>query len=356
GILAAVILNMPMRFFETKVFKKDWKKLNKIKRAISMVIAFIIFAVIIALILFIAIPKISSVVGDLTAMVPGAITTSVDWAMEKFSVSEDIAKQLLDLRAAATSWDSLFGYIIQNIPDYNAVSTSAINIVKGALDSITEIAVAAFFAIYALMQKESIIGFFRKMSKTYLSEKHDKSLIHFFEILHKSFEDFVHGQCLECFLVAVIFTVVALIFGFKCSLIIGIVMFILAFIPYVGNVLACGLGAIMTIVMETPARALLFIFLFALVQFLDGYLMYPKVIGMKVKMPSLAVFVTVIIGGSLFGFPGMILSIPLVTTFYILIKERMVEKGIEEPSPMITEVEKIKPDVVVQGPKKRKRK
>ena len=109
-------------------------------------------------------------------------------------------------------------------------------------------------------------------------------------------------------------------------MVIGIAMFFLAFVPYVGNFVACVLGTILTLIMESPVRALWFCVLFIVIQTLDGYFLYPKVIGMKVNMPPLLIFVSAIVGGGLFGFAGVILSIPIVTTVYVLINEKIEEK------------------------------
>lgn len=100
-------------------------------------------------------------------------------------------------------------------------------------------------------------------------------------------------------------------------------MLFLALIPYIGNTLSCIIGIILTLAMENPIRAIWFAVLFAVIQLLDAYFLYPKVIGLKVNMPPILIFVSAIVGGSLFGFFGMIFMIPVMTTVYMIIKEKM---------------------------------
>jgi predicted PurR-regulated permease PerM len=102
-------------------------------------------------------------------------------------------------------------------------------------------------------------------------------------------------------------------------------MFFLAFIPYVGNFIACGAGMLLTLAMESPGRALAICILFCVIQALDGYFLYPRVIGMKVNMPPLLIFVSVIAGGNLFGVAGVFLSIPVVTAVYTIVGEKIKE-------------------------------
>lgn len=332
GTVIAIILNMPTRFFENKLFRWKSKKFPKLKRGLALLLSIIIFAALITGTCFLIVPRISNVLSDITVKIPPAVVSAINWTESKITLSEEITTTLNEIKAVSTSWDSLFEYFTQNLPSFNSFFDSALALVKFVASSISMAFVSMFFAIYAIMRKEHIAKFFQGCSKALFSEPTHTKVMHFFDVLHRCFEDFIHGQCLECFLVAFIFTIITLCFGFKCSLIMGIIMFFLAFIPYIGNFVAVGIGALMTLVMESPGRAILFIALFAIVQLLDGNFMYPRVIGLKVKMPPLAIFVVVIIAGSLFGIPGMFLSIPIATAFYILLQEKIQAA---EPEPAI---------------------
>ena len=326
GTILAVILNMPVRFFETKCFKKDWKMFNKAKRPISILLSFIIFILVIAIVCILIVPNVGKALSNMSQAIPPAISNFTDLLQNKFELNEQTVKILSELKESAYSWDSLVEYAIKQVPDLSPYLTSAFNTIKGFISSITDIVIAFVFGVYALMQKEKILCGFKRVLNTFLPQTVCWNVTHFMKTLHQSFESFIHGQCLECFLVALIFTVFSSIFGFQCSLVIGIAMFFLAFVPYVGNFVACVLGTTLTLIMESPVRALWFCVLFIVIQTLDGYFLYPKVIGMKVNMPPLLIFVSAIVGGGLFGFAGVILSIPIVTTVYVLINEKIEEK------------------------------
>ena len=68
---------------------------------------------------------------------------------------------------------------------------------------------------------------------------------------------------------------------------------------------------------------LAFILLFIILQQIEGNLIYPKIVGSKVGLPSILVLMAVMIGGSLFGVVGMLVFIPLVSTVYTLIRENV---------------------------------
>ena len=77
----------------------------------------------------------------------------------------------------------------------------------------------------------------------------------------------------------------------------------------------------------SPLQALEFIVLFLVLQQIEGNLIYPHVVGNSVGLPSIWVFVAVIIGGNLMGILGMFLFIPLTSILYTLFKEYIKAKG-----------------------------
>ena len=79
-------------------------------------------------------------------------------------------------------------------------------------------------------------------------------------------------------------------------------------------------------------RALWFVILFLVLQQIEGNLIYPKVVGGSVGLPSIWVLVAVTIGGSTMGIAGMLLFIPLCSVLYALLRrtvyERLQKKGV----------------------------
>ena len=322
GGILALVLNIPVRFIENKIFKRKGKFIDKIKRPLSIIISLLLVILLIVGIGVLIVPEIADAFTNMSHSIPSAIREGIVFLEDNIDLKESWSIELQRLKNATVSWESLVGYAIEFLPDISSHLNSAVSAAKGVVGSITNMLVSFIFCIYVITQKEAISTFMKKFIKTFAKDKYE-NIMHFITTLHTCFEDFIYGQCLECFLVATIFTIVAGIMQFECAIIVGIVMFFLAFIPYVGNMVSCCIGMLLTLAMETPGRAIMICILFCAIQALDGYFLYPKVIGLKVKMPPLLIFVSAIAGGNLFGLVGMFLSIPVVTTFYILITEKM---------------------------------
>ena len=71
-----------------------------------------------------------------------------------------------------------------------------------------------------------------------------------------------------------------------------------------GAFIGCAVGAFMILIID-PMRALWFVILFLVLQQIEGNLIYPKVVGGSVGLPSIWVLVAVTIGGSTMGIAGM---------------------------------------------------
>ena len=85
----------------------------------------------------------------------------------------------------------------------------------------------------------------------------------------------------------------------------------LSFIPYIGPFSACALGAIF-IFTDSPWKALLSIAVFQGVQLIEGNVIYPRVVGQSVGLPTLFTLAAALIGGNLFGLVGMIFFTPIL--------------------------------------------
>ena len=110
--------------------------------------------------------------------------------------------------------------------------------------------------------------------------------------------------------------VVLVIFG----LLIGVLVTFTALIPIFGAFIGCIVGAFL-ILMVDPVKALWFVVLFLVLQQLEGNLIYPRVVGSSVGLPSIWVLAAVSIGGSMMGVVGMLVFIPLCSVLYTLLRE-----------------------------------
>ena len=110
------------------------------------------------------------------------------------------------------------------------------------------------------------------------------------------------------------------IFKIPYAILIGLLIALTALIPIFGAFIGCITGVLL-IIIENPLKAILFVILFFILQQLEGNLIYPKVVGNSVGLPSIWVLVAVTTGGNLFGIAGMLFFIPIFSVVYNLLRE-----------------------------------
>lgn len=131
-------------------------------------------------------------------------------------------------------------------------------------------------------------------------------------------QNYLIGLMLEAAIVAILNAVGLLILGIEYAILLGILGALLNLIPYIGGVVATALPMIIALTTKSPEYALYVLIVYILVQFIDNNFLVPKIVASKVKINALVSIVVVLIGGALWGIPGMFLSIPLIAIVKVM--------------------------------------
>jgi predicted PurR-regulated permease PerM len=110
-----------------------------------------------------------------------------------------------------------------------------------------------------------------------------------------------------------------MIIGVPNAIVIGVIGGILNILPYIGGVIAILLPVLMSLVSQdsfTPILAIIISYI--VIQFIDNNFLVPKIVSSKVQINALISILVVLLGGLLWGFPGMFLSIPFVAILKII--------------------------------------
>lgn len=107
----------------------------------------------------------------------------------------------------------------------------------------------------------------------------------------------------------------------------GFLAAFLAIIPFVGTFL----GGLMTVIYAVATTTSIWqpiavIGLFSFVQFLEGNVITPKIVGESVKVNPLAIILSLVIGGSIWGVAGLILAVPVIATLKKIMEQVDVTK------------------------------
>ncbi len=143
------------------------------------------------------------------------------------------------------------------------------------------------------------------------------------------------GQLVSMTVIGMLFTVALFVIGIPFALLLGILSGLLAFIPFVGPAISV-IPPILLALADDPVKALWVILAYAGVQFVEGNIIQPLVMSRAVSLHPVIIVFALLIMGTLFGFVGVLIAIPLVAALHVLVHElwvkRMDEKG-TDPNP-----------------------
>ena len=320
GVAIAFIINVPMKQIEKKIFKVEKRKHKKLIRIVSLLISIILIFGIVGLIFFLIIPELISAIGMIGKSLPNGLNWVNDLsnkAMELYPSAKDYIKNI-DVKSLLDTTIGTTGTIV----------TLIMSFLSGMISKLFMFFMGFIISIYILIDKENLARQTKKLLMAFLPEKTVNKIRDIVKLTNTTFASFVTGQCLDACLTGFEFFIILSIIKIPYALILGVLFAITALIPYVGAFITLVVGAILVAV-ANPINALWYsIAFFALQQFDDNFT-YPKIVGKSVGLPALWALIAVLIGGSISGLVGMIISIPLSSVLYTLLKE-YVNKKIED--------------------------
>lgn len=313
GVCIAFILNIPMKFFEKKLFmKKDQKKNNK-HRIISLILSILIILAIFILTIKLIIPQLVNVVSLLIKQMPYYFER-VEIFINNTLQNEEIKEVISSIEVNTDALKNTISIWIKN------VITSGVNALSKLVSSITIFAIGIVFAFYILLSKEKIKDFGKKMLKAYSKENTYNCVIKVLDVSNTTFNNFIIGQVTEATILGLLCSLGMLILNIPYAITIGVLVGITALIPVAGAFIGCIIGALL-ILAVSPIKAIIFIIFFLILQQIEGNIIYPKVVGNLVGLPGILVLFAITIGANLFGIIGMLIGLPIVSILYALLKE-----------------------------------
>lgn len=322
GGAMAFILNIPMRFIESRCFAKSKNRyVQKMKRPISILLTLCAVLLVLTFVILIVVPQLRETFQELGNRIPVFVNRMLVLAEKTFAENPQLLAKLQELENIEVNWSSILsmlGGVLKT--GVGSVVVSTVNVAGSIIGGIANVFIAFVFALYLLSGKEKLCNQADRTMKAFLQQKTYTKVKKVLSILNHNFNSFITGQCLEAVILGMMFIVVMAIFGFPYALLVGVLIMVTSLIPIVGAFIGCGVGMFL-IMIDNPIKALWFLVLFLILQQIEGNLIYPRVVGNSVGLPSIWVLAAVSIGGSLMGVLGMLVFIPIVSTVYALVRE-----------------------------------
>jgi predicted PurR-regulated permease PerM len=125
-------------------------------------------------------------------------------------------------------------------------------------------------------------------------------------------------------IIGLLFTIAWSLIRIPFALLLGVLSGLLAFIPVIGPLVSV-IPPILLALVDEPIKALWVFLVYVAIQSVESHVLHPLVMSRAVSLhPAIIVFVLLIMG-TLFGFVGVLLAIPLVAALSVLVRELWIE-------------------------------
>lgn len=323
GIAIAFVLNVLMSVLERKIFnpwaEKRGRRAKKACRGLALFTTILLTVGILYGLFAFILPQFIQGLSSLLTALPdyfSNFTAMVTDLFSRFDLDPSHWESLVKLGGDAL--DQALDFLKTSLPTIFGVT---VNIGIGVGSFILGI----FFSIYMLYNKERLLEQLRRTIRAFLPQKWADSIFYVSEITNSTFRSFVGGQLLEALILGTLTYVGLLILRFPYALVISVVICITSLIPIVGAILGVIPSALLLLVFN-PMQALAFVVFIIVLQQIEGNFIYPKVVGNSVGLSAFWVLFAILVGGSLFGFAGILLGVPVCAVLGTILSDAVKKR------------------------------
>lgn len=215
------------------------------------------------------------------------------------------------------------------------------------LKTMMNVMIGVMACVYMLNSKEHFQGQFKKVILATLPKEKAEAVFDFAKFTNRTFGGFINGKIIDSIIIGIICFILMEIFGFPYPILVSAIIGITNVIPFFGPFIGA-IPAAIIILLVSPIHALYFLVLIFVLQQVDGNIIGPTILGNTTGIASFWVLFSIVIGGGLFGFIGMVLGVPVFAIIYYYfsrsINKRLEAKGLEFRTDSYEDLNKYKID------------
>lgn len=323
GLVFAYLLNPMVMMIERNLIPilekkiKNEKKVRSLARNTGVFTAILVTIAVVVLLLNMVLPELYESIRDMIISLPGQMNDAMEY-LEEHAINDSAISGTLNtvLENGAASLETWLRTDL--ISQVNQMMSSLTSGVISFFETLFNIAVGLIVSVYVLTSKEKFIGQCKKATYA-LFQKDRANLI--LQVTRKSneiFGGFVIGKIIDSIIIGVICFVVLSILKMPYTLLVSIVVGVTNVIPFFGPFIGA-IPSIILILLAEPIKGLYFMIFILLLQQFDGNILGPKILGNSTGLSAFWVVFSILLGGGLFGFIGMVMGVPTFAVLYYLV-------------------------------------
>jgi predicted PurR-regulated permease PerM len=276
---------------------------------LSVITVFVVTLFVVVFFILLLIPLMEKQIEQIPAMIDWFQKKAMPWLIAKLGLQEEI------------NFDVVKDTLIQNI---SKTTGAAQAVIKTAVESGRTVIIWGMnlmlipvVTFYLLRDWNPIIKNIRNLLPRSVEPTVAKLTKESDEVLSA----FLRGQLLVMLGLGIIYSIGLSLVGLKVGVVIGLISGLLSIVPYLGfivGIVAASLAAYIQFGTMTPV--LLVWLVYAIGQAIEGSVLTPNLVGNRIGLHPVAVIFAVLTGGSLWGFFGVLLALPVAAVIMVLLR------------------------------------
>ena len=317
GLVIAYLL-LPLTRALEKLFSSPKMKRAHIKgrfaRFAAIIVSEIVLLIILTAFVLLILPQLYSSIETIVVNSPAYYAKVTDWLELRLEDHPEVEQYVS--QALETLSNQLMD-IVNNrlLPSMGSVLSSLTTGVFAALKGVYNLIVGIIVSIYLLANREIAKAGFRKVLYSVFSIETAEKIRAGLVFTDKTFMGFLSGKLLDSAIIGLICYIVCAILKMPYTLLVSVIIGLTNIIPFFGPLIGAVPSAFIILLVD-PLKCLIFVVFIVVLQQIDGNIIGPKILGSTVGINGFWVMFSIILGGGLFSFAGMILGVPVFVVLY----------------------------------------
>ena len=295
-------------------------KLEKrgIKRALGVGIVYLSIILVISILMVALIPRTAQELRKLASSLPSIVESFSELFTDfmegttnfNFPGSQQVRDAIND--SYASTMESLTRWVTTSASRITVLLTHFVQNMASVMLTLVLIMIMTF---YFLVDRKTYVNKIKSIIPNSINE--DFSVLA--GRINVILTEFIRGRLILAVFVGTFTAILLLILRIDFAIVIGIITLIADIIPYIGPLLGF-VPAFLFALIESPFKALIVAVFYVLIQWAENNILAPKIIGDSMGLNPLFIFLSIVIGGGIFGVWGMVVSVPLAAVGLTLIE------------------------------------
>jgi predicted PurR-regulated permease PerM len=293
GLVIVLLLRRPV----------EWLVEKRLNRTVAVILCYVAAVLAVAVLLMFIVPPIYKQVADFIAAVP-------DYARRVYGLWEQVVVPRVG--SGVPSWVqsaavSLRDQVVAGAGQWStALAATAVSTGSSIATAVVGFVLALIIGFYTLVDLPRL----RDEIMLLAGPSARQEMVLVFTTVSRVLGGWLKGTLIQSVVVAVLFTILLSLLGVPYALAIGVLGGMLNVVPYVGPAITAILAGAAGLFVG-PWVALWAVVAVFVVQQFDSLFMAPRIMSEQVDLHPLLVILSLLVGATLFGVPGMVLSVPV---------------------------------------------